>query len=153
MVIQRSEDEKRVVFRSLHPLSGVGPEIASYPVESADLYSYTVSADGRRMAFTKAGTPQIDVLSLLTGAVEHVTATSPHDSYPIAWTPGDKGFFISTETPAGLALLEMDLTGKTHVLWEQRGATRTWGIPSPDGHLLAILNWTVDSNMWSIQGF
>ena len=153
MVIQQSEDGKRIVFHSLHPVSGIGPEIASYPVERADLYNYAISADGRRVALTKAGSPQIDLFSLLTGSVEHVAATSPHDSGPIAWMPGDKGFFVPAETPAGMALLETDLTGKTHVLWNQKGATRTWGIPSPDGRLLAILNWTVDSNIWTIRGF
>jgi hypothetical protein len=153
VVIQKSEDEKRIIFRSLHPVSGMGLEIASYPVKPADLYSYAISADGRRMALTQAGSSQIDVLSLLTGAVEHVAAASPHDWYPVAWTPGDKGFFVPAETPTGIALLEIDLTGKTHVLWDQKGATRTWGIPSPDGRLLAVLNWTVDSNIWIIQGF
>lgn len=153
IVIRQSEDGKRIVFHSLHPITGLGPEIASYPVERADLYNYAISADASRVALTNAANPQIDLFSLLTGSVKHVAATSPHDSGPIAWMPGDEGFFVPAETPAGMALLEMDLTGKTHVLWNQKGATRTWGIPSPDGRLLAILNWTVESNIWTIRGF
>jgi dipeptidyl aminopeptidase/acylaminoacyl peptidase len=153
VLIRSNKEHNCLTFRAFDPLSGTGAVIASYPIEPPGPVAYALSGDGTSVAITHAANPQIDVLSLDTGAVEHLRVSSPHDWNSITWAPGDQGFFVPARSRSGIALLEMDLSGNSHILWDQRGATRTWGIPSPNGRLLAILNWTVDSNMWTVQGF
>lgn len=38
-------------------------------------------------------------------------------------------------------------------MWDQKGGLVTWGDHSPDGRHLAILGYTVDSNVWMIENF
>ena len=153
VVVQRSADETKLVFRALNPFKGLGSIIASYPIAPTGLYNSSLSSDGTRVAIAKMGNPEIDILLLATGRVEHVTATTRHDQRSLAWAPGDKGFFVGAGTSTGTALLDIDLTGNAHVLWDQPGAIWTWGIPSPDGRHLGIMNWRIDSNIWTIEGF
>jgi hypothetical protein len=49
--------------------------------------------------------------------------------------------------------LSVDLQGNARVLWDQAGGVGTYGLPSPDGHHLAMLGWTVNSNMWMLENF
>ena len=153
VLIRKSDAGTGIVLRSFDPFNGIGPEIMSYPIKPTDQYMFALSESGTRVAITTKGTPQIKILSLVSGAVDVVTAGSANDWNTIAWMPGDRGFVVSLATPTGMMLLDIDLTGRTHILWDERGATRTWGVPSYDGRLLAILNWTDDSNIWTVQGF
>jgi hypothetical protein len=50
-------------------------------------------------------------------------------------------------------LLYIDLNGHAAAVWEQKGSLETWGVASPDGHHIAILGSTVDSNVWMIENF
>jgi hypothetical protein len=45
----------------------------------------------------------------------------------------------------------VDLKGNARVLWRHNG----WGsgVPSPDGHYLAIEIDVTDSNVWMLEGF
>ena len=52
---------------------------------------------------------------------------------------------------AGHALLHVDLEGNTQVLWPQAQNLEIYGVPSPDGRHLAILGWTLNSNLWIIE--
>lgn len=52
-------------------------------------------------------------------------------------------------------LLYVDLEGRANVLWQEGFACRdwTWGVPSPDGRHLALVGYTVDSNVWILKNF
>jgi hypothetical protein len=40
------------------------------------------------------------------------------------------------------------------VLWQYKAAGGvTWGVPSPDGHYLAMLGEGINSNVWMVEGF
>jgi Tol biopolymer transport system component len=69
------------------------------------------------------------------------------------WSPDGKGFYVSSSSPRGATLLYVDLEGHATPLWQQKGSYRSWAVPSPDGHHLAILGSTVDSNVWMIENF
>jgi len=49
----------------------------------------------------------------------------------------------------------VDLEGRAEVLSQQRylGVYETFGIPSPDGRHVALLGYTVDSNVWMLENF
>ena len=69
------------------------------------------------------------------------------------WSPDGKGFYVSSLSPRGTTLLYIDLKGHASAVWEQKGNYATWGVPSPDGRHLAILGYTVDSNVWMLGNF
>ena len=48
---------------------------------------------------------------------------------------------------------DIDLNGHANALWEQKGGLRTWGVPSHDGRHLAMLGYTMDSNIWMLENF
>ena len=84
------------------------------------------------------------------------------------WAADGKGFFVSSATKTGAALLHLDLRGNAHILWEQKGniapwngpftqwlggPSAPWAIPSPDGRHLAIYSWSLNANMWLMENF
>jgi len=70
------------------------------------------------------------------------------------WSWDGKGFYVESDSPQGATtLLYIDLNGDASAVWEQKGALGTWGFPSPDGRHLAILGYTVDSNVWMLENF
>jgi eukaryotic-like serine/threonine-protein kinase len=73
--------------------------------------------------------------------------------YGLDWTADGKGLFVSSPVPGGVALLHLDLQGNARLLWEQKGGSVTWGVPSPDGRHVAMPGNTQNSNIWTIQNF
>ena len=69
------------------------------------------------------------------------------------WTADGTGFYASSLSPRAATLLYIDLEGRATPMWRHRGSLWTWAVPSPDGRHLAILGYTVDSNLWMLEGF
>jgi len=67
------------------------------------------------------------------------------------WAPDGKGFYVASSSPWDSTLLYIDLKGRISPVWQQNGSFDTSGAPSPDGRHLAILGFTVDSNVWMIE--
>ncbi|MDE3178377.1 MAG: hypothetical protein KGM47_01855 [Acidobacteriota bacterium] len=66
---------------------------------------------------------------------------------------GDDGLYISSRTAWGADLLYIDMQGHATVLRQQVGSFETWGVPSPDGKHLALLEWTGAGKVWMLKGF
>ena len=71
----------------------------------------------------------------------------------LAWTADGKALFVSNQTEDASVLLHVNLQGNSQVLWKQEGGVGTLGIPSPDGRYLAIMGWTLNSNIWMMENF
>jgi hypothetical protein len=71
----------------------------------------------------------------------------------VRWALDGKGFYVASSSPRGATLLYIDLKGQASPVWEQKGGVETGDVPSPDGHHLAILGYTVDSNVWMLENF
>jgi len=74
------------------------------------------------------------------------------------WAADGKGLFVCGATRRGVAVMHVDLRGKTHVVWEQEGGVLPYGVaaygfPSPDGRRLGILAEAIGTNMWVMQNF
>jgi hypothetical protein len=68
------------------------------------------------------------------------------------WAIDGKGFYVGSSDGV---LFFVDLDGHTEVLWKKE---TLWGagprgLPSPDGRHLAMLGWTIDSNIWMLENF
>jgi hypothetical protein len=71
------------------------------------------------------------------------------------WSPDGKGLYCGSHSPPEVnALLYADLKGIARIVEQYKGSGGyLWGIPSPDGRYLAILNTVFNSNVWILEGF
>jgi len=60
-----------------------------------------------------------------------------------------------TSNPTGWqsSLQYVDLAGNAHELWQVKGSSQSWVIPSRDGKYLAISAPTTSSNVWMAEGY
>ena len=69
------------------------------------------------------------------------------------WTANGKGRLTSNGVLGGAQLLYVDIKGNARILWQQHGGDWTYGRPSPDGRHLALMEWTMDGNLWMMENF
>jgi eukaryotic-like serine/threonine-protein kinase len=159
LVGEQTEDQKQLVFTAFDPIKGKDREmmrIATNPgFAFNDTYNWDVSPDGSQLAISyPAGENRIRLLPLRGGEPRDLVVNGWYGFYEGPdWSPDGKGFYVGASSPQGATLLYIDLEGHANALWEQKGSFATWGVPSPDGRHLAILGWTVDSNVWMLENF
>jgi hypothetical protein len=127
-----------------------------------------------RIAVAEQGGRRFDILSLNGHAAQEIAvkgwdigidarvANGTGEGVDFAWAADGEGLFAAGRTLLESVLLYVDLEGNAHVLQEHKGGLSPtvmggfsvpWGVPSPDGRHLAILNWTRNSNVWIMEGF
>jgi Tol biopolymer transport system component len=154
LVGEESDDKKQLAFIAFDPLQGRGREVARIAIDGLE-HNWALSPDGSRIAVAPSGGNRIRVMSLGGGPARDVVSRewSSFDKGP-DWAADGKGFYLSSTSPTSTTLLYMDLEGHATALWEQKtGGRGTWGVPSPDGRQLAILGYTMDSNVWMLENF
>ncbi len=154
-IAERSSDGKQLVFTAFDPVRGRGSELVRVDVDQNAGYVWDLSPDGTRIALrNRAEQNRIQILSLTSHTAQEVTVAGwSLGDQGLDWTADGKALLVSSPVPGGVALLRMDLRGTAHLLWEQKGGVGTWGIPSPDGHHLAMLGNTQNANIWAIENF
>ena len=114
-----------------------------------------VSPDAKWLA-TPSGT-KIILRSFATGEVVREIpvrgATNAMNLVNLDYAADGKGFFAGQTTPTESRQLYIDLSGKASVLWRQAGKSTVWGVPSPDGRYLAMMVYTDDSNVYTLDDF
>jgi serine/threonine protein kinase len=149
---ERNED----VVRLLDPLMGPGRVLFRKPTPSGDA-APSPSVD--RLAYIPPAGPGrprniIRIVTLDGTVVRDITAAGATTLNALDYTADGKGFFTSDySTDLGARLLHVAMDGTVTVLWNNRGALRTWGVPSPDGKWITLLGATRDSNVWVLEGF
>jgi serine/threonine protein kinase len=152
-------EDKQLVFYSLDPITGKGPEVARIAVNSVPGDQWGVSPDGSRIAvLIPAGTgdPQghIRVLSLAGDAPRDVALEGGPGLHSVSWAADGKGWFVCGRSASMGILLYMDLEGHASPLRQQPGFDYFYcGSPSPDGRHLVFPEWTATQNAWMIEGF
>ena len=151
---EQTEDQKQLVFTAFDPVKGRGREVARIATNPGSAYNWDLSPDGSQIAEAVPGENRVRLLPVRSGQPRDlvVNGWSDFNAGP-DWAPDGKGFYVSSWSPKGATLLHVDLKGNVTALWEQKGSWQTWGVPSPDGHHLAILGFTVDSNVWMTENF
>jgi Tol biopolymer transport system component len=156
LVGEQSEDKKQLVLTAFDPLKGRGREVMRIAIDPRlNAVNWDLSPDGSQVAMllpTEGN--HIRLLPIAGGAPRDliVNGWSGFFNGP-DWSPDGKGFYVQNLSPRSATLLYVDLNGHASAVWEQKGSVATWGIASPDGRHLAILNNTVDSNVWMIENF
>jgi WD40 repeat protein len=139
-------------FFELDPLKGRGLQLATIDAPWLSLTFFDVSPDGNFIAWSVPGA--IRVLSLKSGKTQELTYKGLSPADEIEWSRDGMGLFAGNWAAAGgpAELLHIDLHGNVQTLWKTSYGV-TWGIPSPDGHHLAIEGGTQDRNAWIIENF
>jgi eukaryotic-like serine/threonine-protein kinase len=152
-VAEQSEDGKPLVFTAFDALNGRGPELARFETEQGDQYAWALSPDGTQIAILKSWDSRIHVLSLKGQPPRHVDVKGGGHFAGIYWTADGKGWVTASKKQLGTVLLHVDLQGKSDPLWELKGDTIAYGLPSPDGRHLAIVATARSNNVWLLENF
>lgn len=164
---EATSDGKRLIFTAFDPVQGRGRKLAQFdtkPTTDAE-YAWDLSPDGARIAIVRRSEAMIHLLSLSGHAPAEVVVKGWSGLQTLDWTADGKGMFVTSTTGKGSAVLEVDLEGNAHLLWEPKGSIQSfstpfigglltpWAVPSPDGHHLALCQWTFSANMWMMENF
>ncbi len=161
---ERSPDERHLVFFAFDAMQtltpgtsngGKGRELFSVDTESGRSYGWDLSPDGSLLAVSKIDEREIRIrfISLKNSRAYEVNLHGWAKLNGMDWSADSRSLFISSRTPSGAALLQVDLRGHAHVLWQRKAAYQIWAVPSPDGRLLAILNATERRDVWMAENF
>jgi serine/threonine protein kinase len=157
VIVEQSEDRRRMIVSAFDPLKGRGKQLASFALTReidtfVDNLICALSPDGTRVAIARSPEGQIEIHSLRDQHAYAVPAPSLGKLINIVWAADGSGLFITRKTPRGTELLRLNLQGGLDSLRDCTG----WGcfaMPSPDGRHLAILDNQKSTNMWMMENF
>lgn len=150
---ERSEDREHLIFASIDPLRGRGPELARFDLDpNIEFFTFDVSPDGTQLAVSKNPQGPIYILPLHGGKAQVIEARF-NDMQPFSWARDGKGFYIGDRTKRGAVLSYVNLHGNAHILWESPGSPWVYVRPSPDGRHLAIATSSISNNVWMMENF
>jgi hypothetical protein len=73
------------------------------------------------------------------------------------WVPDQKAFLLRLYLSTGQCDSSRGSEGSARALWQLKipanGYLGIWGIPSPDGRYLAIVDGIPNNNVWMLEGF
>ena len=147
--------QKQVVFSAFEPTRGKGRELLRVDLNpTAWSCGWDLSPDGSRLAFVQPDDREgrIQILPLDGAKPTEVNVNGRNGFWLPAWAMDGKGLFVGASRGE---ILYVDLEGRADVVWEQRlpGLHPTWAVPSPDGRHLAMVGFTMDSNVWMLENF
>lgn len=153
-------DNKRLTFFSFDAEHGKGQEVAHIEDDLPYSYNWSLSPDGSVLALAKSNKldiavqPVIRLLTLKDGKERSMMLKDWSSINSIDWTADGKSLWVSASTTTGTnALLNVDLQGRVHPVWEQTKMYVGWAIPSPDGRYLALWQASGNSNVWMVENF
>ena len=142
-------DSGNIVFQ-MDLMKGKGREI--YRDADRHIAAPDISPDGKWLA-SPVG-KKVIIRSFSTGAVvREIAVRGATNLHTLYYSPDGKGFFAGESSSTEARELYIDLTGKATLLWRQAGNYVVWAVPSPDGQHLAMVMHTIESNVYSVEGF
>jgi len=118
--------------------------------------NWSLSPDGSQRAVIVDSTNQGKILlrSTATGKTRELAVKGWTGLVNADWSADGKSLLAPWQSYEGEnALLNITLDGKASVLLKSRNQEVEWAVPSPDGHLLAINEFTSSSNVWAVENF
>jgi serine/threonine protein kinase len=151
--IYSQESSTQIVFTAFDPVNANAHEVTRLQ-ESTGNMNWGLSPDGKLIAVTKSGDKRIRLLSISGQPTREIVLKNWSSFSSVDWAADSKGLFV-TSNPTGWrsSLLYVDLAGNAHELWQVKGSSQSWGIPSRDGKYLAISAPTTSSNVWMAEGY
>jgi hypothetical protein len=150
-IATKEKDELR--FIAFEPVQERGRELGRFKLDEPEkFYGWDLSPDGTRIAVLKRGGSAIHILTFRTHQDQKIVVKGRSGLEALDWTFDGKGSFTSSRA-SGAVLLQTDLQGNAHVLWEPKGHATVWALSPPDGHRVAMPGFALSSNIWSMQDF
>ena len=159
---------KQLVFYAFDPEKKLSPEgtpqsdlreVARTDYEPND---WGLSPDGTRIAMVRPDDREgrIHILTL-SSAPRHI-AQGTHDVVvagrsgfsTLNWAADGRGWYVANPSVVGEArFFYIDPEGRATVLKSPESVLPPWGVPSPDGQHLALMNSEISRNAWLIEDF
>jgi hypothetical protein len=157
VIAEQSEDRKQMVISIFDPIKGRGPELVRFDFErelkTLDVPPCVISPDGRRLAIARSPESQIEIYSLHGQLIQRIPSQSLGTLIFLVWAMDQKGLFATRNAQGGNELLHLDLQGSVTSLRKCVGFEGCFGLPSPDGRHLAIVDTNQSRNMWMMENF
>ncbi len=151
---ERTEDRKQMVMTAFDPLQGRGAELARIDLDSeAKKFHWDLSPDGTRISYFRTPQEPIEILSLQSHATQTIHVKDWDNLESLDWDADGQGFFVADGVHGGMLLLHVDLQGNACVLQKNQGTAAAFARPSPDGRHLAIQDFRIDGNIWTLENF
>jgi hypothetical protein len=139
-----------LVVHELDLTKGMGREI--YRETNSLAGTPDISPDGKWLASPYGAA--IVVRSFGGGAsVREIPVRGASKLVSVDYAPDGRGFFTGDLAATETRLLYVDLSGRSTVLWRQPGSSVLWGVPSPDARHIAMVMYTIDSNVYMVEDF
>jgi hypothetical protein len=165
-IAEQTSDGKQLVFTAFDPAGGRGAELTRFEVDPAARYDagastgiripyvWDLSPDGTRIAVLKRSEGRIHIISLVGQAARELKAKGWKSLETLDWAADSKGLFACSLQRAS-TLLYVDLFGNARSLWAPKASLSlaTRAVPSPDGRHLAMIGFTLNTNMWMMENF
>lgn len=134
--------------------TGEKKELFRLQESDACYFNWTLSRDGARIATARVssgrGPAAIQIRELATGRSFDLPLPPGVGAQYIDWASDSNSLWVSTASGDAQNLVRMDLHGKITSSFDSHLADLGWGIPSPDGKHLAILQGSPRANAWLI---
>jgi DNA-binding winged helix-turn-helix (wHTH) protein/Tol biopolymer transport system component len=150
-------------FFSFNSMTGKGAEIPSARMQDSESPNWNLSPDGRYLAFTRVKLGEdaaIRIISMSDDSEKAIPLTGWPVLSSIDWAADGKSFVLSAclehtspwGAPETCTMLNVDMSGKTTSLIEDRDVHYLAAIPSPDGKHLALIGDSASNcNVWLVK--
>lgn len=157
VIVESSLDDKKLMVTALDPLKGKGKLLRTIPKAIDENFNHSLSPDGSTLALAKGGEPEIHIrfLSMTGGSDREIAVKGWTNIGSLEWSADGNGLYCTSISSQGGTLLYVDLKGTARVLWQSReldGGPFIAGVPSPDGHYLALSGAGYQSTVWMVEG-
>jgi Tol biopolymer transport system component len=117
-------------------------------------YNWSLSPDGQTIALAQWSRPEIHLVSTKTGKSRMLALQSERGVASVDWAADGQSMWASSSTFTGTqALLNIDLNGRVHQVFQDPDKDVGWAIPSADGRRIAFWEAGGSSNAWMLKGF
>jgi Tol biopolymer transport system component/predicted Ser/Thr protein kinase len=147
--------QNELVFSRFDPRQGRKTEWRRTEIDPAMAYDWDLAPDGSRVVLvqTEEQRGRLRIVHLSSGAVHPIDVEPWTGLQYVAWSPHGSGFFVTTWSPNGAALLHIDGQGTPQLLLQKQSAWLALPLPSPDGQTLAFAQLSTRTDAWLMENF
>jgi Tol biopolymer transport system component len=147
-------EDRSLTFFSFDPLKGKGTQVLRIPDNFPQFFNWTLSPDGSTLAIVKAKIeeqPRIHLVSLHGAPEKWLSVKGSSGLASLDWAADSKSLWSVSTGEDENTLLNIDLQGHIHAVWQPKRKTVGWAIPSRDGQSLALNVGSTTANAWMLD--
>ena len=149
------ESNNTFTILSFDPMKGNGSPVYQIKDDFAQAYNWSLSPDGATLAIAKGKVGEeesrIHLISIKTGAERWMPVQDATGVSTIDWAADSESLWATSSGEEENTLLNVDLQGRTRVVWRPKRLTVHWAIPSRDGKSLALHVASNSANAWMVE--